>query len=161
MKKKGGNDKISIVVQDKAYFHSDTYIKKKKLCKEDMYVCPLNRDIYIYIYINLESTDVKEILAAMIYKILEKIGEYQQNGSGWYFKEVVHLEIHTVEYNPMRGSSYISLPDWIMRKKAIVNITNTDEKCFLWCVLRYLHPREKNDIRLTDLKQYENDFNTK
>ena len=23
---------------------------KKKLCKEDMYVCPLNRDIYIYIY---------------------------------------------------------------------------------------------------------------
>ena len=22
----------------------------KKLCKEDMYVCPLNRDIYIYIY---------------------------------------------------------------------------------------------------------------
>ena len=23
----------------------------KKLCKEDMYVCPLNRDIYIYIYL--------------------------------------------------------------------------------------------------------------
>ena len=22
----------------------------KKLCKEDMYVCPLNREIYIYIY---------------------------------------------------------------------------------------------------------------
>ena len=22
----------------------------KKLCKEDMYACPLNRDIYIYIY---------------------------------------------------------------------------------------------------------------
>ena len=61
----------------------------------------------------------------------------------------------------MRGSSYIPLPDWIMRKKAIVNIRNTDEKCFLWCVLRYLHPREKNDIRLADLKQYENDLNTK
>ena len=25
---------------------------------------------------------------------------------------------------------------------------------------RYLHPREKNDIRITDLKQYENDLNT-
>ena len=97
----------------------------------------------------------------MIYKILEKIVEYQQNGSGWYFKEVVHLEIHTVDYNPMRGSSYIPLPDWIMRQRAIVKFRNTDEKCFLWCVLRYLHPREKNDIRLTDLKQYENDLNTK
>ena len=61
----------------------------------------------------------------------------------------------------MRGSSYIPLPDWIMRKKAIVNIRNTDEKCFLWCVLRYLHPRDKNDIRLTDLKQYENELNIK
>ena len=61
----------------------------------------------------------------------------------------------------MRGSSYISLPDWIMRKKAIVNIRSTDEKCFLWCVLRYLHPREKNDTRLTDLKQYQHDLNTK
>ena len=61
----------------------------------------------------------------------------------------------------MRGSSYIPLPDWIMRKKEIVNIRNTDEKCFLWCVLRYLHPREKNDIRLTDLKQYQHDLNTK
>ena len=61
----------------------------------------------------------------------------------------------------MRGSSYIPLPDWIMRKKAIVNIRNTDEECFLWCVLRHIHPREKNDIRVTDLKQYKNELNTK
>ena len=30
----------------------------KKLCKEDMYVCPLNRDIYIYIYIHVISVAV-------------------------------------------------------------------------------------------------------
>ena len=48
-----------------------------------------------------------------------------------------------------------------MRKKAILNIQNTDEKCFLWCLLRYLHPRDKNDFRLKDLKQYENSLNTK
>ena len=59
----------------------------------------------------------------------------------------------------MKGSSYIPLPDWIMRKKAIVSIRNKDSKCFLWSVLRYLHPREKNDCRLTDLKQYEHDLN--
>ena len=32
---------------------------------------------------------------------------------------------------------------------------------FFWCVLRHIHPREKNDIRLTDLKQYEHELNTK
>ena len=37
-------------------------------------------------YINLESTDVKDILSQMIKEILEKISIYQRNGSGWYFK---------------------------------------------------------------------------
>lgn len=97
----------------------------------------------------------------MIYKILNQIGTYQKNDSIWYFKEVLHLEIHTVDYKPMRGSSHIPLPDFIMRKQAIINIQNKDEKCFLWSVLRYLYPADKNEIRLTDLRQYENDLNFK
>ena len=128
--------KRGINVQDKAYFNSNTHI-------------------------NLESTDVKEILFEVIRSILIKISSYQQNGSGWYFKEIVHLEIHTVDFKPMGGSAHIPLPDRIMRKKAIVNIRNNDNKCFLWCVLRYLHPSDKNDFRITDLKQYENSLNTK
>ena len=136
MEKMEGDKKLKLTVQDKAYFQSDNHI-------------------------NLESTDVKEILAKVIHTILENIIMFQQNGSGWYFKKVIHLEIHTVDYKPMRGSSYIPLPEWIMRKKAIVNLKNNDEKCFLWNVLRYLHPREKNDTRLTDLKQYENELNTR
>ena len=86
---------------------------------------------------------------------------YQQTGSAWYFKEVYKLEVHTVEYNPTKGSCYIPLPDWISNKKTIVNIENKDEKCFLWCILRYLHPREDNDSRLTDLRKYEFSLNTK
>ena len=131
MEKMEGNSKLKLTVQDKACFHSDTYI-------------------------NIESSDVKEILTKVIHTILEKISIYQKNGSGWYFKEIVHFEIHTADFNPMRGSSYITLPDWIMRKKALLNIKNKDNKCFLWCVLRYLHPKTKNAELLTDLKQYEN-----
>ena len=71
------------------------------------------------------------------------------------------LEIHTVEYNPTKGSSYIRLPEWISNKKAIVNIQNKDEKCFLWCILRYLHPRDRDEERLKDLKKYEFSLNTK
>ena len=120
MEKMEGDYKLRYEVQDKAYFHSITYI-------------------------NLKSTDVKELLSKFIRNIIENIITFQKNGSGWYFKEVIQLEIHTIEFNPMKGSSYIPLPDWIMRKKAIVSIRNKDDKCFLWCVLRYLYPREKND----------------
>ena len=120
-------------VQDRAFFHSETYI-------------------------TLLSTDVKVLLKKIIRNIIDKIKVYQQNGSNWYFKEVIQLENHTVEYDPLKGSSYIALPDWIMRKKAIVSIRNKDDKCFLWSILRYLHPRERNDCRLADLKQYEHEI---
>ena len=136
MEKMKDDYKLISTEQNKAYFNSDTFI-------------------------NLKSTDVKEILSKSIKQIIEKINIYQQMGSGWYFKEVNQLEIHTVNYNPMKGSSYIPLPDWIMRKKAIVSIRNKDDKCFLWSVLRYLHPREKNDCRLSDLEKYEFSLNTK
>ena len=100
---------------DKAYFHSETYT-------------------------NLEATDVEEIPFKMIKEILNGIANFQLKGSGWYFKEVLSLEIHTVDHKPMKGSSYIPLPDFITKKKAILNMLNKDEKCFLWSVLGYLHP---------------------
>ena len=123
-----------LITQTKAYFQSDTHI-------------------------NLESTDVKEILVKMIKKILNSIKKFQRDSSDWYFKEVIQLEFHTVQYKPMNGASYIPLPDFIMRKKAIINVQNKDEKCFLWSVLRYLHPANKNEIGINDLKKYENDLN--
>ena len=122
--------------EDKAYFNSGTHI-------------------------NLESTDVEKLIDKNVKKIIEDLEAFQKNGSGWYFNEVVQLEIHTVEFNPTKGSSYIPLPDWITNKKAIVNIQNKDEKCFFWCILRYLYPREDNDALLTDLKKYEFSLNTK
>ena len=104
-------------------------------------------------YKNLKSTNPEEIVKKCISKILGDIEVFNSNGSGWYFKEVLKLEVNTFEYNPTKGSSYITLPGWISNKKAIVNIKNKDEKCFLWCILRYLHPRKDNDSRLADLKK--------
>ena len=52
----------------------------------------------------------------MIKEIVEKISMFQMGDSGWYFKEVSSLEIHIVDYKPIKGSSYIPIPDIIMRK---------------------------------------------
>ena len=135
LKNQKENQKINFS-QDKAYFQSETHI-------------------------NLEKTDVKVILSRMLREIMEKLADYQRNGSGWYFKEVISFEIHTVGYKPIKGSSYIPLPDFLMRKNAIINIKNKDDKCFLWSVLRYLHPKQIHGERLTDLIKYENDLNFK
>ena len=104
---------------------------------------------------------MKVILSRMLREIMINLADYQKNGSGWYFKEVISLEIHIVDYKPMKGSSFIPLPEFIMRKKSIINMENKDDKCFLWSVLRYLHPREKDSTRINDLREYENDLNFK
>ena len=135
IEEKNGKTRI-IYNQDKSYFHSETY------------------EIY-------ESTDEKVILSIMIYQMMENLANYLRNGSNWRFKELIRLEIYTVDFDPMKASSYIPLPDFLMRKKAIINILNKDEKCFLWSVLRYLHPKENHEERLNDLRKYENDLNFK
>ena len=68
-------------------------------------------------HINLEKTDVKVILKEMIIEILGNLTIYQKKGSGWYFKEVISLEIHIVEYKSIKGSSCIPLPEFIKKKK--------------------------------------------
>ena len=133
-------------------------LMEQQILNKERGVIGLNEDKAYFrtgVYKNLESTDVEKLIRRCFKKIVQEIGTYQKNGSGWYFKEVVQLEIHTVEFNPIKGSSYIPLPDWISNKKAIVNIKNKDEKCFLWCILRYLYPRDSHEERLTDLKKYE------
>ena len=135
IEKSEGKSKINFS-QDKTYFQSETHI-------------------------NLEKTDVKVILSPVLREIMEKLADYQRNGSGWYFKEVISFEIHTVDYKPIKGSSYIPLPVFLFRKKAIINMENKDDKCFLWSVLRYLHPKQSHGERLADLIKYENDLNFK
>ena len=110
---------------------------------------------------NFKSDDALKLVEECFNVIEAKIEAYEVAGSGWYFKEVEKLEIHTIEFNPAKGSSYIVLPGWISNKKAIVNIKNKDDKCFLWCILRYLHPRDRDEERVKDFKKYEFSLNTK
>ena len=98
--------------------------------------------------VNLESTDLNELYNKMTGKVLENLATFQQLGSSWVFGKIDSLEIHTVEYVPLRGSSYIKLPKSLANKKAIVNPKNTDNKCFMWAVTRALHPCEDHPERI-------------
>ena len=126
----------------------------EKLEESEAYLCTNT-------YKNLLSTNPHKLFNKCFKKILKNFDEYNNNQSGWYFKEVLRLEIHTTEIASVNGSSYLPLPDWIKNKKAIVNIQNKDDKCFIWCILRYLYPRKHNDSRIKDLKKYEFSLNTK
>ena len=100
------------------------------------------------IHINLVGTDEDDIYIIMTERILENMATIQSKGSGWRLHSIINLELHTVRYNPLNGETWIPLPKELANKKAIINMKNEDNKCFLWCVLRALNPCEKDPQRI-------------
>ena len=100
------------------------------------------------IEVNLDGTDEDDLYIIMTERILEKMATFQSMGSGWRLHNIIQLELHTVDYNPLRGETYFKLPKELANKKAIINPKNEDNKCFLWCVLRALNPKEHNQERI-------------
>ena len=108
-----------------------------------------------------ESTDPHEIYKEMMDEIEEEVQKVEHaEGSGWVFVKVENLTLHTDIWDPIKGSSYIDLPKELKNKNAIINMKNEDNKCFLWCVLRALNPKDKNAERIDkDLKSKEDTLN--
>jgi len=94
--------------------------------------------------INLEDSNFNEMYDGMVEKVLENLSTFQRRESGWVFASIVRLEIHTVSYEPLRGSSYIPLTKQLMSKKAIINLKNEDNECYKWAVTRAVHPVDHN-----------------
>ena len=102
----------------------------------------------------LEGTDENEIYDEMVEEILEEIDMARDaEGSGWRFEKVEKLVLHTTRWEPVNAGSYIELPQELKNRKAIINMKNQDDKCFMWSVLRALNPKDNHPERIdNDLK---------
>ena len=78
---------------------------------------------------------------------------------GWILLSLLSLDIVTVAYIPLRGRSYMEVPSDVRAKKAIINVQNTDDKCFVWSILAQLHPAPYNRERVTWYTPYEHELN--
>ena len=111
----------------------------------------------------LEGTDLNEIYDEMVEEIEEEIQKVQEaEGSGWKYEKVIKLVLHTTRWDPVNAGSYIDLPEALKNKKAIINMQNEDDKCFMWSVLRALYPKDTNPQRVdNDLKSKQDTINMK
>ena len=81
--------------------------------------------------VNLESTKSNELFSKMKETVLDSLAKFQRQGSNWRFHSVLSLDLHTIKYGPIGCSSYISLPSFQAAKKAIINLKNEDDVCFV------------------------------
>jgi len=110
--------------------------------------------------VNMEATDVNELYTNAVDKMMESMAIFLMGGSGWKFVAVQKLNINTVQYEPLKGSSYISLPKYLADKKAIINTKNEDNQCFKWCLARALNPVVEHSERVTkELRKQAEDLN--
>ena len=102
----------------------------------------------------LEGTDENEIYDEMVEEILEEIDMARDaEGSGCRFEKVEKLVLHTTRWEPVNAGSYIELPQELKNRKAIINMKNQDDKCFMWSVLRALNLKDRDNERIdNDLK---------
>ena len=109
----------------------------------------------------LPGTDVDEVLDKAISDLAKKFEEKQDQGFGWMLKNVLFGDVHLSKYLPLRGSTYIDLPKWIKEKKAVLNVKNSDDKCFVWSVLADMYEIGwgENANRVEKYKQYESELN--
>jgi hypothetical protein len=85
--------------------------------------------------------DINDLDLASLHREIEnQLDVFNQRGSGWNLLHIKQFIIHYVKFNPLVGSSYISTPDCIKRKRAVINVQNSDNQCFMWSILSCLKP---------------------
>ena len=78
--------------------------------------------------------------------------------SRFVFDEFLYLDVNFHQPNLTRGSSYLPLPDWLVRKKAIVNPHNDDEECFKWSVIAAENVEMKDPQRVSNLRKFTDNY---
>ena len=69
--------------------------------------------------------------------------------------------INISAYRPLIGSTYVKLPVELRNpNRGLINIKNSNQKCFLWCHIRHIDPVKIHPERITQKsKVLVNDLN--
>ena len=106
----------------------------------------------------INKTQITEELQSSKHEILNITAQWISEGSGWTIESVDNHYLNIVQYEPMKGSSYIELPEELKHHlKGLINLKNKDNECFRWCHIRYLNPQDAHPERIKKIdKEYIN-----
>ena len=105
-------------------------------------------------------SEMDTIVQEMVNHMEKQVDNPKLRDSKLTFDRILHTDIDIHRLNLTRGSSYIPLPDWLAKKKAIIKPKNLDNKCFKLAVIAGLKWEEigTNPERISKLRKYENEL---
>ena len=104
------------------------------------------------------GSEPDQIVDGMIANMKFQIENPVLLNSRFGFNEFLYLDVNFHQLNLMRGSSYLPLPDWLARKKAIVNPHNDDEECFKWSVIAAENVGMKDPQHVSNLRKFTDNY---
>ena len=104
------------------------------------------------------GSETDQIVDRMIANMKFQIENPALLNSRFIFDEFLYLDINFHQLNLTRGSSYLPLPDLLVRKKAIVNPHNNDEECFKWSVITVEKVGMKDPQRVSNLRKFKDNY---
>ena len=97
----------------------------------------------------INNKEIPGALQSSKQQILNMIAQWVSEGSGWTIQSVDNHYLNIAQYQPMKGSSYIKLPQELRNSKnGLINMKNEDNECFRWCHIRCLNPQDKDPQRI-------------
>ena len=82
-------------------------------------------------------------------------------GSNFIFSSVDLTYLEVTKINLKRVGTFVSTPEWIFNKKAIINPNNFDDEfCFAWSIIISIHYNEigRDHNRISKLKRFINNY---
>jgi len=91
--------------------------------------------------LNQHNADLlNHLINQFIEHVRGQIEGWSEKGSGWAVDEILEAFINVARYNPLRGGTYMPLPEKLKNKKAVLNIQNRDNQCLRWAIRAALFP---------------------
>ena len=95
----------------------------------------------------------KHAVMKVVHSIIETVRSrhinFMRESSGLRLKEVQDIDLYSANVNPLAhvGEGFARLPNFLAKKKAIVNVQNRDNRCFGYALLSSLHPANHHPER--------------
>ena len=89
--------------------------------------------------------------------VIDKVEKFTHLGSGWHVSKLFEFQLKITKQVPIKGSSYLVLPEKYRNPKFILIMKNQDEECFKWCVARHFCRDERNPQRISKRLRLEAD----
>ena len=83
---------------------------------------------------------IEEKFSQFVDNMNGQIESWNAEGSGWNAEGVPILYMQISPYDPLGGGTYLELPPGLAKKRAIINVRNSDNECLKWALRAALFP---------------------